>query len=79
MKRFVLGAGWFLMIWISSHLVTGIIIGAVVGASGNVQLAVETARYVGHRYVLLYLLGSIAISAVGTIAGWLPGTDREMS
>jgi len=78
MKRFVLGAGWFFIIWMGSRILTGFTIGAVMGYSGNAQFVQGTVLYFIHRYGVLYLLG-IAISTIGTIAGWLPGTDRETS
>ena len=79
MKRFVMGAGWCFLIWMGSLIAVGMIIGAVAGASGDAQLAQRTGQNFGAHYGGLFLLGSIAISAIGTMTGWLPGTRRETS
>jgi hypothetical protein len=82
MRRFLVGAGWCFLLWLGATMVGGMIVGVIaVSASDDparaAQAASEAGSAFGLRYGNLVLLASIAIAAVGTVTGWLPGTRGE--
>jgi hypothetical protein len=84
MKRFVLGVGWCFLIWLGSLMIAGAVLGAIAGASAGdpttgAQAGQRVGAEFGRHYGGLFLLGSIAVSAIGTVTGWLPGTRPETS
>jgi len=84
MKRFVIGVGWCFLIWLGSLMVAGGVLGAIAGASAGdpttgAQAGQRVGAEFGRHYGSLLLLGSIAVSVIGTATGWLPGTRREAS
>ena len=79
MKRFLIGAGWCLVLWFGVMVIGGMVTGAVAGASAadasaGYQAGGEAGAAFGQKYGNLGLLAAMAISAIGTITGWLPGT-----
>jgi len=84
MKRFVIGVGWCFLIWLGSLVVAGAVLGALAGASAgdpitSAQAGQRVGAEFGAHYGPLFLLGSIAVSVIGTATGWLPGTRPEAS
>ena len=61
-------------------MVGGAVLGAVAGAGvADPQMAAELGRSAGanfgEQYGVALLLGAATVSVVGTITGWLPGTE----
>ena len=82
MKRFMLGAGWCMLLWMGCMLLGGIVVGAVAGATvGDPSAAAQAGQDAGAAFAAKYgnlvLLASIALSVAGTVTGWLPGTKSE--
>jgi hypothetical protein len=82
-KTILFGVLWFVVI----DIVISFSIGAVVGYSAashyptNYEAGFEAAKMAGYRvdreYGPLILAGAALLSAMGTIAGVLPGTRRR--
>jgi hypothetical protein len=82
MKRFLVGAGWCMVIWMGTVILGGIVIGAVAGftiadPAAAAQAGEQAGAEFGSRWGNIILLAAIAISTVGTMGGWLPGTRPE--
>ncbi len=82
MKRFIMGAGWCMVLWIGSMILGGFVVGAIAGATSGDQTATVHAGQnagaaYGAKYGNLALLGSIVVSTIGTVTGRLPGTKSE--
>ncbi len=82
MKRFLAGAGWCLLMWIGALMLGGTVLGGVTGITApDAETAFRASEVAGEnfgaRYGNLILLGAIVASTVGTVRGWLPGTQAE--
>jgi hypothetical protein len=82
MRRFLVACGWCFLLWMGATMVGGMLAGVIaVSAIDDPAAAAQAARDAGFsfgmRYGNLALLASLAISVVGTLTGWLPGTRRS--
>ena len=78
MKRFIMGAGWCMVLWMGSMILGGFVVGAIAGATAGdptttVQAGHNAGAAFGAKYGNLALLGSIVVSAIGTILGGYRG------
>jgi len=78
-RAVLFGFVWFLILWIGSMAVAGMIVGAIAGskckdAQEAVRAGREAGRALGKTYGPLFLLGAAGIAAIGSIAGFLPWT-----
>jgi amino acid transporter len=82
-KTILFGLLWFVVI----YFVLCVIIGGVAGYSAgshypdSSEAGIEAARMAGYRvgrqYGLLILVGAALLSAMGSVAGVLPGTKQR--
>jgi hypothetical protein len=84
MKRFLLGAGWFVVLWFGVNFIGGVVVGATAGTSAaNAAESYQAGQAAGQAFAQSYggliLLASIAVAAIGTFMGWLPGTKPSDS
>lgn len=82
MKRFFIGLGWFVIIYIVGSFMIGVVLGAIAGSQASTPAAgAEAGRQSSidffHKYGLLFFLGSVIVSIVGTATGWLPFTKDD--
>lgn len=80
-KKLVFGLIWFVVIFLVSYIVGGIIYVNVheIDASGGMQTAIETGRAFRAAYLNYFLIGSLILAIIGTVAGILPGTKKKTS
>ena len=81
MKRIVFGVVWFVVFWLGTSMICGGIIGAQAGAgTTNYQdgyaAGQAAGQEFGRKYGLLIILGSLGLSVLGTVKGFLPGTKK---
>jgi hypothetical protein len=79
MRRLLVGAGWCFLIWLGATMVGGMVVGVITVSAADdparaAQAAGAAGTAFGMRYGNLFLLASMAIAAVGTLTGRLPGT-----
>lgn len=82
MKRLLLGIGWFVLLWLGGMMVGGAVAGAIAtSANPDPSRAVQTGTDAGARFAVQYgglvQLGAIAVAAIGTLTGLLPGTKKD--
>ncbi|MDE1920554.1 MAG: hypothetical protein KGI24_03805 [Candidatus Omnitrophica bacterium] len=78
-KKIFLGIAWFAIIYFVVCFITGVIMGAWVGATAPSDLhnSISTATHdFFSKYGLLLLLGSALAAVLGTVKGWLPFTKE---
>jgi hypothetical protein len=78
-KKIVFGLVWFVVIFLVSYIVGGIIYVNVneIDTSGGIKTAIETGRAFRAAYLNYFLIGSLILAIIGTIAGILPGTKKK--
>ena len=78
-KKLIFGLMWFVVIFLVSYIVGGIIYVNVheIDASGGMQTAIETGRAFRAAYLNYFLIGSLILAIIGTVTGILPGTKRK--
>ena len=82
MKRFLLGAGWFAILWIGFMFLGGMVVGAMASTGTTdpaqaARLGSEAGAAFSAQYGGVVFLSALLIAAAGTLAGWLPGTAAE--
>ena len=76
-KKILSGFIWFLVIFIVSYIITGVILVLLtVGAETN-QAKYEAALTFRNTYMVFFLIGSLILATIGTITGILPGTKKR--
>ena len=82
MKRFFIGLGWFVVIYVVGAFMIGAVVGAIAGSSTSTPAeGAEAGRTASlnffHKYGTLFFLSSVLAAIVGTVTGWLPFTKDE--
>lgn len=81
MKRLAFGFLWFIVFLVTAMIIFGFVVAPdTSGYSEAVQsydAGYATGYEQGQRYGKFVILGSLALSVIGTVLGWLPGTRRK--
>lgn len=81
MRRFVVGAAWFLLFWLGSFILVGNVISMKVArevpADQVISASAEAGREFGARWGGLINLGALSAAVAGTALGTLPGTKKK--
>lgn len=75
MKRLLVGLGWFVLIWLGTSFLMGMVVGA--GARGFDE-GYQRGQEFGSKYGWVPFLIAVVGASIGTVTGFLPGTkDRS--
>jgi hypothetical protein len=79
LKKILFGLVWFVVIFLASYIVGGIIYVNVneIDTSGGIKTAIETGRAFRAAYLSYFIVGSLILAIIGTITGILPGTKKK--
>ena len=83
MKRAGAGFAWFVCFWMSMLAVGGAIFGAIAGSRvggfvGGFEAGQAAGEAFGEQFGGLVMVSALAVSVVGTLRGWLPGTRKRV-
>ena len=76
-KRILWGFMWFVIIFIVSYILTGVIFVFLTAGTGANQIKYEAAQAFKNNYMILFLVGSLILTIIGTVTGILPGTKKK--
>ena len=82
MKRFLVGMGWFVVIYFGLCTIAGFIVGAIAGAANpqnGAQAGYEAGYTFGVKYGWLLFLVSLVTAIGGTVTEKLPFTQKTNS
>lgn len=76
-KKILFGLIWFVVIFLVSYAVTGVIFVFLTAGAETNQVKYEAAQVFKDNYMLFFLAGSLILAILGTITGILPGTKKK--
>lgn len=76
-KKLILGLTWFLVIFIVTYVGTGLILVLVILAPETNQIKYEAAQTFRNTYMIFFIIGSLILAILGTVAGIFPGTKKK--
>lgn len=77
-KKLILGFMWFVIIFIVSYVGTGVILLLLILSPETNQAKYEAAQMFRNTYMIFFIIGSLILAFLGTVAGILPGTKKKL-
>jgi hypothetical protein len=81
MKRIAFGFLWFIVFLATAMVIFGIVVAPDMSGYTDAMQSYDAGYAAGYeqgrRYGKFIVFGSLALSVVGTVFGWLPGTRKK--
>jgi uncharacterized metal-binding protein len=76
-KKIIFSLMWFVIIFIVSYVGTGVILLFLILAPETNQIKYEAAQMFRNTYMIFFIIGSLILAILGTVAGIFPGTKKK--